>query len=126
MATMREFLETYPLYKKLSIPTQGWGDWPETLTAWCRVCGTERAFHVWPRKLTGFVPDGGVYMLEGTCERCARNGLILWVDVNADERWMQKAGQLPGPAVEAGRARGKSRLRSVRSNSTPAGCLNPS
>jgi hypothetical protein len=25
--------------------------------------------------------------------------LILWVDVNEHEGWMQKAGQLPGPAL---------------------------
>jgi hypothetical protein len=102
-ATIREFLETYPLYKKFSIQTLtklGWrGDWPEVVSACCPVCRANRAFRMWPSKLTGFTPDWGVYMLSGTCERCGRNGLILWVDVNQHEGWMQKAGQLPGPAV---------------------------
>jgi hypothetical protein len=107
-ATIREFLETYPLYKKFSIQTMpklgwrgdGWrGDWPEVVSACCPVCRASRAFRMWPSKQTGFTPGWGVYMLSGTCESCGRNGLILWVDVNEHEGWMQKAGQLPGPAL---------------------------
>jgi hypothetical protein len=59
-ATIREFLETYPLYKKFSIetmPTLGWrGDWPEVVSACCPVCRANRAFRMWPSKLTGFTP----------------------------------------------------------------------
>jgi hypothetical protein len=102
-ATITEFLESYPLYKKFSIPTMpklGWrGDWPEVVSAFCPVCRANRVFRLWPSKLTGFTPDWGVYMLSGTCESCGRNGLTLWVAVNQHEGWMQKAGQLPGPAV---------------------------
>ncbi len=102
-ATIREFLETYPLYKKFSIqtlPTLGWrGDWPEVVSACCPGCRVNRAFHMLPSKLTGFTPDWGVYMLSGICDSCGRNGFILWVDVNQHEGWMQKAGQLPGPAL---------------------------
>ena len=102
-ATIREFLETYPLYKKFSIetmPTLRWrGDWPEVVSACCKVCRANRAFRMWPSKQTGFGPDWGVYMLSGACESCGRNGLIFWVDVNQHEGWMQKAGQLPGPSL---------------------------
>jgi hypothetical protein len=114
-ATIREFLEQYPLYKKLSIePGNGWrGDWPQVVDACCQVCaGEQELFRMWPRKLTSVTPDRMVYMLNGTCYSCGRDTLVLWVEVNQSEGWMQKAGQLPEPAprqktrVAAPRAKG--------------------
>jgi len=105
MATsVREFLETYPLHERLHTAfSAGWdGDWPEEVEAPCHVCGASRSYQIWPSKVAGFTAERGVYMLSGTCEHCCTAGLLYWVEVNAREGWMQKAGQLPAPGSPAG------------------------
>ncbi|HEX9282899.1 MAG TPA: hypothetical protein VF882_03860 [Gemmatimonadales bacterium] len=103
MATsVREFLESYAVHEKLYTPVAAkWhGEWPEVVEGHCRVCDATRSYSIWPSKVAGFAPEWGVYMLSGACESCGTAGLLFWVEVNQREGWIQKAGQLPAPALQ--------------------------
>jgi hypothetical protein len=98
-ATVREFLETYPLHEKLRAPeTEPWrGAWPDEVHAHCLECRAIRPFWIWPSRVATFSAEWGVYMLTGTCDTCCTTRLLYWIEVNPREGWMQKAGQLPPP-----------------------------
>ncbi len=100
-ATVREFLETYPLHQRLENIASVWwnGEWPEEVSAPCRVCGMRRPYQIWSSKVADFGPGWGVYMLNGTCDVCCTARVLFWIEVNPREGWMQKAGQLPPPPL---------------------------
>jgi hypothetical protein len=99
--SVREFLETHALHERLSAPSRvGWnGQWPDEVAGHCRMCDAKRTHRLWPTKVAGLTREWGVYMLSGTCEKCGSSGLLFWVEVNEREGWIQKAGQLPAPAL---------------------------
>jgi hypothetical protein len=101
VTSITQFLEDFPLYERYR-PGNGsgsgawWnGDWPESVTVGCRRCAANSPHRIWPTKLAGFTLEWGVYMIQGTCERCGQDEVMFWVEVNQGEGWMQKAGQLP-------------------------------
>jgi len=98
---VKEFLETYELYKRFHPRTGAWwnGEWPEAVDVFCHVCGETGSHTIWPSKVAGVTPEWGVYMIDGMCQRCSRDSVMFWVEVNLREGWMQKAGQLPAVAV---------------------------
>lgn len=98
MATsITDFLETYGLYERYRPEDGIWwnGQWPDVVTLRCRACDERRPHMIFGSKVAGFTPAWGVYMINGSCMTCASDGLMLWVEVNHREGWMQKAGQLP-------------------------------
>jgi hypothetical protein len=100
-ATVREFLETYPLHQRLdNIVSVWWNEeWPAEVSAPCRVCGVHRPHEMSASKVSDVAPGWGVYMLTGTCEICFRGRVHFWIEVNPRAGWMQKAGQLPAPPL---------------------------
>ena len=104
-SSVREFLENHALHERasttvLSPSKVGWnGQWPERVEGQCRVCNARRSHRLWPSKVAGVSREWGVYMLSGTCESCGSSGLVFWVELNEREGWIQKAGQLPAPAL---------------------------
>lgn len=103
MTSVREFLETYDLYERFGPPNAAGfkGEWPAIVDVLCSTCGDKRSHRMWPTRLAGFALEWGVYMIHGTCERCGTNGAMFWVEVNQQEGWMRKAGQLPAAAALA-------------------------
>lgn len=101
--TISEFLETYELYDTFRPGNSAWwnGEWPDMVDVRCHTCGGKQTHRIWPSKVAGLTFEWGVYMIHGTCERCAADDVMFWVEVNQREGWMRKAGQLPAAARAA-------------------------
>lgn len=100
ITTIQQFLETYELYQTFRPGNRDWwdGEWPEKVAVRCHRCGANQTHRIFPRRVAGQTFEWGVYMIEGTCDRCADDGVMFWVEVNQREGWMRKAGQLPAVA----------------------------
>jgi hypothetical protein len=102
--TIKSFLETYELYQGFRPGNRDWwdGEWPDTVEVRCHHCGSTQTHRIWPSKVAGVGVEWGVYQIDGSCERCADDSVMFWVEVNQREGWMRKAGQLP--AIPRGEA----------------------
>ncbi len=49
---VKEFLETYELYKRFHPRTGAWwnGEWPVAVDVFCHVCGETGSYTIWPSK----------------------------------------------------------------------------
>src|SRR3989454_10390031 len=96
MATsVREFLESHALHERLSTPSKvGWnGQWPERVEGECRVCNARRAHRIWPSRVAGVPPEGGVCMLARGGAGGGGSGPVFWVGRNNGAGGVQKSGR---------------------------------
>lgn len=120
MDIIKSFLIEKPLYVKLTkeIPEHNYQLYPEMLLMDCSICKAKRPFHKpnyrqkipW-LNMTPASPDkfissvnsdveqpslkSGVYTVEYTCTGCEKENFWCWLEVNAEQKWIRKIGQVP-------------------------------
>lgn len=121
MDIIKNFLIEKPLYVKLTkeLPEHNYQLYPEMLLMDCSICKAKRPFHKpgyrkgipWIKQSISFAPDkviasinsdpqqpplkSGVYTVEYTCTGCEKENFWCWLEVNTQEKWIRKIGQVP-------------------------------
>lgn len=117
-----KFIEEKPLYFKLTegLPEKNSQIYPGKIEFYCSVCKTTRPFHKpgygkrirIPRQSSGnedgldeesrvFIEriihslKSGIYELKYDCSGCFKEEFQCWLEVNANEGWIRKVGQVP-------------------------------
>jgi hypothetical protein len=124
MDTIKNFLEEKPLYSKLTgkLPEHNYQLYPGILMLDCSICKGVRPFHK-PGYGKGipFVTQGvgpppgapesfktsivnepvqpslraGIYSLAYECTGCLEEKFWCWIEVNTEQQWIRKIGQVP-------------------------------
>lgn len=122
METFIKFIEEKPLYYKLTkgIPKEAVSIYPNKIEVYCSGCKYFRPFHKpgygkgkqWGRQESGkkSVVDeeisnivekvtnslrSGIYELKYDCSGCFKKQFLCWIEVNINEGWIRKVGQIP-------------------------------
>jgi hypothetical protein len=104
--SLREFLETQPLYTKVNLTT------PEAVFALsadvvylhCEICNDTRPFRFPRNSITGHSTNkddnDGIHRFHFVCTGCQAQSFICWVQVSRPPKgWIQKIGQYPSFAT---------------------------
>jgi len=102
---LRSFLEKQPLYSKLALDLSIYANlpYPDVLELACGECGQSRPFREHCVRQSGAgLGTGGpravtsdVYGFVYECTGCSNALWRCWVEVNAEDSWVRKVGQLP-------------------------------
>lgn len=113
-AQLRALVETYPLYKKLrvKIPNMMLMLSLERASLWCSICKAPLPFQPpptvikTPEEFAALMPKqrkidpeeflkSGNYVIALQCVGCRKEEFSCWVQLNIEEGWIQKVGQIP-------------------------------
>ncbi len=104
MDTIKNFLVEKPLYVKIkeNLPEYSSELYPNLLLMDCSICKANRPFHFQQKGVRIPSPSSekprlknGVYFLEYKCSGCLNKRFSFWIEVNTDQGWMRKVGQIP-------------------------------
>lgn len=109
---LREFIEKSPLYKKRNIDLPPYANWMKADVAAlpCKFCKTVRPFRegkesthaavvalgeLLNRRSPGQYIVSDIYPIHLQCTDCQRTYFHCWIQVNVEQDWIRKVGQIP-------------------------------
>jgi hypothetical protein len=117
LENVKEFIESEPLYSKLEIepPSSFRLITPDMVLLGCARCERVQPYRQKPKSASGVSRNigmasnpgegaslpppqrmsSGVQFIHLLCTGCNRQEFLCWIEVNAEEKWIRKVGQLP-------------------------------